>query len=90
MTPPRWNETSERLERVEQAVETIAIEIERVSEGRRYISRLLSERGVPEGAAANGTASAANGAHPLPALGAGSPKAILGQQQREEVRVRRS
>lgn len=91
VTPPRWNETSERLERVEQAVETIAIEIERVSEGQRYISRLLSER-MSDGAAANGTASGAgvNGPHALPALGAGSAEAILGHQQREEVRVRRS
>jgi len=36
-----------RLERVEQAVEAIAIEIERVSEGQRFVTKLLSERAQP-------------------------------------------
>jgi len=36
-------ETNERLERLEQGVEAIAIEIERVSEGQRFVTRLLSE-----------------------------------------------
>ena len=33
-----------RLERVEQTVESIAIEMERVSEGQRFVTKLLSER----------------------------------------------
>ena len=33
-----------RLDRLEQAVESIAIEIERISEGQRFTARLLSER----------------------------------------------
>jgi hypothetical protein len=37
-----------RLERIEQAVDSIAIEVERVSEGQRYTTRLLSE-GRPSG-----------------------------------------
>lgn len=39
-----------RLERVEQTVESIAIEMERVSEGQRFVTKLLSERArdVPE------------------------------------------
>ena len=32
-----------RLERVEQAVDAIAVEVERVSEGQRFVTRLLSE-----------------------------------------------
>jgi hypothetical protein len=36
-------ETSQRLERLEQGVEAIAIEIERVSEGQRFVTRLLAE-----------------------------------------------
>jgi hypothetical protein len=37
-----------RLERIEQAVEAIAIEIERVSEGQRYTNKLMSEmRALP-------------------------------------------
>lgn len=41
-------ETSGRLERIEQAVEAIAIEVERVSEGQRFVTRLMSEaKSVP-------------------------------------------
>lgn len=36
-------ETNDRLERLEQGVEAIAIEIERVSEGQRFVTKLLSE-----------------------------------------------
>ena len=36
-------ESAERMERLEQAVDAIAIEIERVSEGQRYVTRLLTE-----------------------------------------------
>ncbi len=32
---------------MEQAVEAIAIEIERVSEGQRYVTKLLNERAQP-------------------------------------------
>lgn len=34
-----------RLERIEQAVEAIAIEVERVSEGQRFVTKLLSDTG---------------------------------------------
>lgn len=34
----------DRLERLEQAVDAIAIEIERVSEAQRYTTKLLTER----------------------------------------------
>lgn len=45
MLPP---ETAGRLERIEQAVEAIAIEVERVSEGQRFVTRLMSEgKAVP-------------------------------------------
>jgi hypothetical protein len=36
--------SDQRLARVEQAIEAIAIEIERVSEGQRYVTRLLGDR----------------------------------------------
>jgi 3-hydroxymyristoyl/3-hydroxydecanoyl-(acyl carrier protein) dehydratase len=39
--------TDARFERLEQAVESIAIEMERVSEGQRFVTKLLSER-APE------------------------------------------
>jgi hypothetical protein len=38
-----------RLERIEQAVESIAIEVERISEGQRFTTKLMSElRGLPQ------------------------------------------
>jgi hypothetical protein len=46
-------ENAQRLERMEQAIDTIAIEMERVSEGQRFITRILSEGrasvALPEG-----------------------------------------
>jgi hypothetical protein len=36
-------EVSGRLERMEQALEAVAIEVERISEGQRFTTRLLSE-----------------------------------------------
>src|SRR5918911_5691400 len=40
-----------RLERIEQAVEAVAIEVERVSESQRYLTKLMAEpRQLPGGA----------------------------------------
>lgn len=39
--------TDARFERLEQAVESIAIEMERVSEGQRFVTKLLSDRAPP-------------------------------------------
>lgn len=41
-------ELSERLMRVEQTVESSAIEIERIGEGQRFMTRLLSEGAIPQ------------------------------------------
>lgn len=38
---------SERLEHMEQALDAISIEVERISEGQRFTTRLLSERAEP-------------------------------------------
>lgn len=40
-------EVQARLERMEQALDSIAIEVERISEGQRFTTKLLSERGSP-------------------------------------------
>ncbi|MFN2565951.1 MAG: hypothetical protein ABR499_13225 [Gemmatimonadaceae bacterium] len=37
-------EVTAHMERLEQAVEAVAIEVERISEGQRYTTKLLSER----------------------------------------------
>lgn len=42
--------SSDRFERLEQGIEAIAIEVERVSEGQRFVTRLLSESPAPVGA----------------------------------------
>ncbi|MBX3133776.1 MAG: hypothetical protein KF689_10385 [Gemmatimonadaceae bacterium] len=43
--PPRLDaETQERMRRLEAGVDAIAIEVERISEGQRFVTRLLAER----------------------------------------------
>ena len=42
-------EVSTRLERMEQSIDAIAVEIERISEGQRFTTKLLSERTAPPG-----------------------------------------
>ena len=37
-------ELSARLDRMEQAIDAIAVEVERVSEGQRFTTKLLAER----------------------------------------------
>ncbi len=37
-------EAEERLDRIERAVEAIAVEVERVSEGQRFVTKLLAEK----------------------------------------------
>lgn len=39
---------SERLQRLEQGIDAMAIEIERISEGQRFVTKLLSETRSPE------------------------------------------
>jgi len=44
------SDVSARLERMEQAIDSIAVEVERISEGQRFTTKLLSERsGAPVG-----------------------------------------
>jgi hypothetical protein len=53
-----------RLERIEQSIEAIALEVERISEGQRFTTKLLSER------------SAVPVQHgPAPAVGSSNPAA---------------
>lgn len=57
-------ETVARLARIEQAVEAVAIEVERISEAQRYSAQLLTERLAPSAPALGGRTAEA------PALGA--------------------
>jgi hypothetical protein len=43
-------ELNQRLDRMEQAIEAVAVEVERISEGQRFVTRLLAEeRGLTAG-----------------------------------------
>lgn len=51
-------ETNQRLERIEHAIDAMAVEVERISEGQRFVTKLLSERaaerlGIPAGPSRN-------------------------------------
>jgi hypothetical protein len=42
-------EVTDRLERMEHAIDSIAVEVERITEGQRFTTKLLSEgRGGPD------------------------------------------
>ena len=43
--------TQQKLDQLQQAVDTIAIEVERISEGQRFVTRIMSDRGLGAGAA---------------------------------------
>jgi hypothetical protein len=38
------SDVSARLERMEQSIDSIAVEVERISEGQRFTTKLLSDR----------------------------------------------
>lgn len=45
--PPQLSaDIAVRLERMEQAIDSIAVEIERISEGQRFTTKLLADRGT--------------------------------------------
>jgi hypothetical protein len=78
---PRFDPTVDaRLEHLEQAVDAIAIEIERVSEGQRFVTKVLTER-MPVAK----PATAALEESPLRALGAG-PLEPIRAPERQAVR----
>lgn len=43
--PPRLADQSAQLAQLQQSVDAIAIEVERMAEGQRFLDRLLAERG---------------------------------------------
>jgi hypothetical protein len=42
------HELMDRLARLDQAVDSIAVEVERIGEGQRFVTRLMGERPAPE------------------------------------------
>jgi hypothetical protein len=56
-----------RLSRMEEAIESVAVEMERVAEGQRFTARLLSERASPASEAQASRAAPHNDhRHPTP------------------------
>jgi hypothetical protein len=45
LAPAITPELSAQIARMEQAIDSIAIEVERISEGQRFTTKLLAERG---------------------------------------------
>ncbi|HUO51314.1 MAG TPA: hypothetical protein VMT93_02245 [Gemmatimonadaceae bacterium] len=48
LTPAAPPELMQRFERMEQSIDAIAVEVERISEAQRFTTKLLSERAAPE------------------------------------------
>lgn len=51
--PRLSGELATRLERMEQAIDSIAIEVERISEGQRFTTKLLADRAKADEALPN-------------------------------------
>lgn len=89
--PQGWSQTADRLEQLEKNIDTVAIEVERVSESQRFMMRMFTES--QEGKAAESQAAAEppavqEGEQPMLALGAGPAQEVV-IPEREAVRVRR-
>jgi hypothetical protein len=67
-------EAMQRLDRIETAVDAIAIEVERVSEGQRFLTRLFTEG--RDGGATAAAASLGAGERPAEPIRVGNEDAI--------------
>jgi hypothetical protein len=83
---PAQPEAAQRFEHLEQAVDAIAIEIERVAEGQRFVTKIMAERPVPAPASPLSPAIDARSAND-PALGDAKPFLALGAGPMEPIRV---
>jgi hypothetical protein len=97
VTPREWNDMPQRMERLEHAVDAVAIEVERISEGQRFVTRLMTENELrPAMAAVRASADAARDlanqpadGSDLKALGPGErPFEPIKAAEREESRLR--
>jgi len=59
-TSPTLDSADQRLEQLQQSVDAIAIEVERISEGQRFVTKLLSESRDPIAARIQQPVSAAD------------------------------
>jgi hypothetical protein len=85
---PRMDEISPRFDRLEQAIDAIAIEVERISEGQRFVTKIMADRPA-QAPAPQGIHVAAPEDKPL-ALGAGPAEQVQpGERQSEKEAIRR-
>ena len=77
---------AQRFERLEQAVDAIAMEIERVAEGQRFVTKIMAERPMPAPVSPMVPAVDAHAAHDA-ALGDAKPFLALGAGPMEPIRV---
>ena len=47
MSSPQLEAQNQRLERMEQAIDAVAIEVERISEGQRFVTQLMAKNDTP-------------------------------------------
>jgi outer membrane murein-binding lipoprotein Lpp len=81
--PAASSEAGSRMERLEHAVDAIAIEIERVAEGQRFVTKVLADRPAPAQASPLSSPAEARDA----GLGEAKPFLALGAGPMEPVRV---
>ncbi|GJG86834.1 hypothetical protein tb265_20150 [Gemmatimonadetes bacterium T265] len=48
LAPPRADVLEARLEHLQRAVEAVAVEVERIGEGQRFLTRAAAERALPQ------------------------------------------
>lgn len=51
--PPAMGDTIARLERIEHAIDAMSVEVERIAEGQRFTTKLLSERSTARAGGGN-------------------------------------
>jgi hypothetical protein len=85
---PVPSDVTMRLDRIEHAVDTIAIEIERISEGQRFVTKVMAGRPATRDSSVGSSADASVPQEKQPlALGAG-PMEPIAVAERERVRER--
>lgn len=47
LMPPSDPQINDRLQHIEQAIDAIAVEVERIAEGQRFVTRVMAERPDP-------------------------------------------
>jgi hypothetical protein len=80
---PHSEEERQRMERLEHAVDSIAIEVERISEGQRFITKIMADRPASSSSAPPPVAAS----DLKPGIGEASPFLALGAGPMEPIRV---